>query len=210
MDIIRYVYYQTLQYSNIITTNNIRFIKGVFIFNCCLFVFSVSFKAIDFSNILYLIIYILIELTKATKVNSRGSETLILKGQKKQVNLQSNKLNLLMRHLVSFELSKATKVNSRGSETLILKGQKKQLNLQGKKVKLLRRSEFKLQSCYYIHFQTNNLGKCMNFFILLSYELNSTITIIFYKDGFGIKETTKVDMPFKKETKPIFILLKIY
>ena len=47
-------------------------------------------------------------------------------------------------------------------------------------------SEFKLKSCYYIHFQTNILGKGMNPFIFSSYWLNSTTTF-FYKDGFDIK-----------------------
>ena len=38
-------------------------------------------------------------------------------------------------------------------------------------------TEFKLQSCYYVHFQTNTLGKGMNLFILSSYGLNS-ITVV--------------------------------
>ena len=39
-------------------------------------------------------------------------------------------------------------------------------------------SKFKLQLCSYIHFWTNALGKGMNPFIITSYELNSTTTIL--------------------------------
>ena len=40
-------------------------------------------------------------------------------------------------------------------------------------------SEFKLQSRYFVHFRTNNLGKSMN-------PLISPALLFFYKDGFGI------------------------
>ena len=39
-------------------------------------------------------------------------------------------------------------------------------------------SEFEMQSCYYIHFLTNILGKGMRPLISLSYELNSNIAIL--------------------------------
>ena len=32
--------------------------------------------------------------------------------------------------------------------------------------------------------------------------------LLFYKDGFGIKYTTKVDMPLNKESKPNQILFR--
>ena len=38
-------------------------------------------------------------------------------------------------------------------------------------------SEFKLQSRYYIYFQTNILGKTMKYLIFPSYRLNSTTTV---------------------------------
>ena len=60
-------------------------------------------------------------------------------------------------------------------------------------------SEFKLRSRYYIQFRTNTLEKGTppptN---PPDYVLNS---ILFYKDGFGIKYPTKVDMPLNKEVK---------
>ena len=37
--------------------------------------------------------------------------------------------------------------------------------------------EFELQSCYYVYFWTNNLGKDINYLIPTSYDLNSTTTI---------------------------------
>ena len=49
-------------------------------------------------------------------------------------------------------------------------------------------SEFKLQSHYYVHFQTNSLGKRHEPFYPL---------LFFYKDSFGIKYLTKVDMSLK-------------
>ena len=48
-------------------------------------------------------------------------------------------------------------------------------------------NEFELQSCYSIHFRTNTLFKRHERPIIISsYDLNSN-TILFYKDGFGIK-----------------------
>ena len=47
-------------------------------------------------------------------------------------------------------------------------------------------SEFKLQSCNYIHFWTNTLGKGMNFFI--SSAMSSILSLLFFnKDVFDIK-----------------------
>ena len=46
--------------------------------------------------------------------------------------------------------------------------------------------KFELQSHYYVHFQTNTLGKGMNPLILLAMgELASLL--FFWKDAFGIK-----------------------
>ena len=39
-------------------------------------------------------------------------------------------------------------------------------------------SEFKLQSCYYVHFRTNTLGKGMNPASSPNYGLNSTTTVL--------------------------------
>ena len=39
-------------------------------------------------------------------------------------------------------------------------------------------SKFKLQSCYYVHFQTNFFGKGMSTLIHLNYGLNSTTTVL--------------------------------
>ena len=39
-------------------------------------------------------------------------------------------------------------------------------------------SKFELKLCYYIHFQTNTHGKCMNPFIPSSYGLYSIPTIL--------------------------------
>ena len=40
-------------------------------------------------------------------------------------------------------------------------------------------SEFKFQSRYYVHFQTNTLGKAINLPYPPSYGLNSTTTVLF-------------------------------
>ena len=39
-------------------------------------------------------------------------------------------------------------------------------------------SKLKLQSCYYIHFHINTLGKDMNSFIPPTYRLNSIIAVL--------------------------------
>ena len=39
-------------------------------------------------------------------------------------------------------------------------------------------NEFKLQSCYHVHFQTNTLRKGINILIISSYVLNSTPSVI--------------------------------
>ena len=60
----------------------------------------------------------------------------------------------------------------------------------------MRDSDFELQSRHYIHFWTCTMGKGMNSLIPRpSYGLNSTN--YFYNDGFGIKQPTKVDMPWR-------------
>ena len=47
-------------------------------------------------------------------------------------------------------------------------------------------SEFELQSCYYVHFRTNTLGKGMNPLVLLA--MGQIVALLFLsKDGFGIK-----------------------
>ena len=61
-------------------------------------------------------------------------------------------------------------------------------------------SEFELQSCYYVHFQTNTLGESINPFILL--VMCKIVPLLFSEnDGFGIKYLQKVDMPLNIETK---------
>ena len=64
-------------------------------------------------------------------------------------------------------------------------------------------SEFKIQLLYYIHFQTNNLGKGMNLLILPA--MGEIVPLFIWKDCFGTKYPTRVDMPLNKETKPIYI-----
>ena len=47
-------------------------------------------------------------------------------------------------------------------------------------------SDFKLQSRYYVHFQTNTIGKCINPLILPA--IGQIVPLLFFsKDGFGIK-----------------------
>ena len=60
---------------------------------------------------------------------------------------------------------------------------------------------FKLQLCYYIHFQNNTLRKGMNPLIQPS-MVYIVLLLFFYKDGFGIKLSIKIDMPLNKETNP--------
>ena len=47
-------------------------------------------------------------------------------------------------------------------------------------------SDFDLQSCCYVHFRTNTLGKGMNS-LIPNYGLNNTITILLHTYNFGIK-----------------------
>ena len=53
--------------------------------------------------------------------------------------------------------------------------------------------KFEFQWCYYIHFETNTLGKGVNP-SHPSNGLKSISTVLFYKNGFGIKYLTKVNM----------------
>ena len=48
-------------------------------------------------------------------------------------------------------------------------------------------SEFKPQSCYYVHFRTNTIRKGMNLLLLLPSMGQMTTLLSFLKDGFGIK-----------------------
>ena len=48
-------------------------------------------------------------------------------------------------------------------------------------------SEFELQSCYYVHFQTNTLGKGMNSLVSSSAMVYIVPLLYFYKDSIGIK-----------------------
>ena len=62
-------------------------------------------------------------------------------------------------------------------------------------------NEFEFQSLY-VHFRTNTLWKCIiSTSYSPSYGLKSFAAVLL-KDGFGIKQPTKVDMPLKKEAKP--------
>ena len=61
-------------------------------------------------------------------------------------------------------------------------------------------SVFELQSRYYVIFQTNTLGNSMKPLIPLA--MGWIIQLMFYKNGFGIKWSTKVNI-FNKEIKTI-------
>ena len=70
----------------------------------------------------------------------------------------------------------------------------------------LQANGFKLQSCYYVHFRTDTLGKVLNPLIPLA--MCEIISLQFYyNDGFSIKLPTKIHMPLKKpnQTKPLLI-----
>ena len=54
-------------------------------------------------------------------------------------------------------------------------------------------SEFELHLLYNTHFRTDTLMKCLKFLIFS--------LLFFYKDNFCIKQSTKVDGSWKKETK---------
>ncbi len=67
-------------------------------------------------------------------------------------------------------------------------------------------SEFELQSCFYIQFRTDTLGKKYDHPYPSSYELNST-TIVLLQGG--IKYPTKVEMSFKeKEERDILVIIQ--
>ena len=61
-------------------------------------------------------------------------------------------------------------------------------------------SSFDIQSHYCIHFRTNTFGKGMKPLIPPA-MCKVASPLSFYKDGFGIKQTTKVDMPLNREHK---------
>ena len=54
-------------------------------------------------------------------------------------------------------------------------------------------SQFEIQSCYYDHFQTNALWKDTNFLILQLWVYIIPL-LFFYKDGFGILWSMKIDI----------------
>ena len=60
-------------------------------------------------------------------------------------------------------------------------------------------SEFRLQSCYYVHFWTNTIGKGMNSLLFPAVGLRVTL-LFFYKDGLGIELPKMVDMPIKRNS----------
>ena len=60
-------------------------------------------------------------------------------------------------------------------------------------------SEFEFQSLYYVYFRINILEKGMNP-DPPAIDLKTQL-LFFYKDGFGIKYPTNVDMPLNKETE---------
>ena len=62
--------------------------------------------------------------------------------------------------------------------------------------------EFDLPPLYYVHFRINTFGKGYIPSFPLAIGLILPL-IFFYKDDFGIKSITKVDMPLNKETKAI-------
>ena len=71
--------------------------------------------------------------------------------------------------------------------------------------------EFKLQWFYYVHVQTNTLGKSTISFIPTPAKGEIIPLLSFNKDGFGIKYSMKVDMPLNKEieTKPFTTFIYI-
>ena len=69
-------------------------------------------------------------------------------------------------------------------------------------------SKFELQSCYYIHFQTNTLGKGMNPPYPPSYGLNSTTSVLLgewfrhwitYKSWYAIKQINQTIIIIKAQ-----------
>ncbi len=65
-------------------------------------------------------------------------------------------------------------------------------------------NEFELHSRNYGHIWTNTLGKGMNSLIppAMGYI---ALLLSFYRDGFSIEYSKKVDMPLNKKTEPISI-----
>ena len=61
-------------------------------------------------------------------------------------------------------------------------------------------SEFEPQSRYYFCFWTNTLEKDLEFLISLLWV--KVTLLFFYKDGFGMRQSSKADMPLNRETKP--------
>ena len=61
-------------------------------------------------------------------------------------------------------------------------------------------NELEMQSLYYVHFQTNTLGKGMNPLIP---PIMSWIVLLqpFYKDGFDVKYLTKIGISLNKEIR---------
>ena len=64
-------------------------------------------------------------------------------------------------------------------------------------------SEFKLQSLYYVLFPTNTFWKGMD--PLISPAISEIVSLLFYKDCFGIKWPTKVDILLKQRKQALFI-----
>ena len=59
-------------------------------------------------------------------------------------------------------------------------------------------NEFELQSCFYIHFRANSLGKGMN---PLIHHLQLCVKMYDYSSTTRMTLALKIDMPLKKETK---------
>ena len=55
---------------------------------------------------------------------------------------------------------------------------------------------FKLQMNFYVHFRINILGKGMN-----SLKRPRVVPLLSYEDGFGIKQSTNVNMPLKQRNQ---------
>ena len=67
-------------------------------------------------------------------------------------------------------------------------------------------NEFDLHSRYYVHFGINTLWEGMNCFIP-STKNKIVLRLFFYRDVFGTRYSTEVDMPLNKETKHYFRFL---
>ena len=62
-------------------------------------------------------------------------------------------------------------------------------------------SEFELQSCYYVHFLINTLGRGINPLILPAMGLNSTTTVLLGRMALAFNDPRR--LPINKETKSI-------